>query len=78
MATIAREREQVVAASAASPRRRFSLTPYLFILPHLIFFAVFVAWPFFFGLVISTFQYDYLRPERTQFVGLDNYLQLFP
>ena len=77
MATIAREREQVVAAGATSPRRRFSPAPYLFILPHLIFFAVFVGWPFFFGLIISTFNYDYLRPERTQFVGLDNYLQLF-
>jgi multiple sugar transport system permease protein len=77
MATIARGREQAVAVGGASPKRRFSLAPYLFILPHLIFFAVFVGFPFFFGLGISVFQYDYLRPERTTFVGLDNYLQLF-
>src|SRR5512133_4273909 len=58
-------------------RRKFSITPYLFILPHLIFFFVFVAYPFFNGLYISFFQYDYLRPEATKFVGLQNYLDLF-
>ncbi|MEW5870045.1 MAG: sugar ABC transporter permease [Chloroflexota bacterium] len=58
-------------------KRKIPLTPYLFILPHLIFFAVFVGYPFFSGLYISFFQYDYLRPEATAFVGLQNYLDLF-
>jgi multiple sugar transport system permease protein len=58
-------------------KRKVSLTPYLFILPHLIFFAVFVAYPFFNGLYISFFQYDYLRPEATTFVGMQNYAELF-
>lgn len=62
---------------AVMKKRRISLVPYLFILPHLIFFAVFVAYPFFSGLYISFFQYDYLRPEATVFVGLQNYLNLF-
>jgi len=62
---------------ALARKRKFSLTPYLFILPHLIFFAVFVGYPFFSGLYISFFQYDYLRPEATVFVGLQNYLDLF-
>jgi multiple sugar transport system permease protein len=57
--------------------QRLGLTPYLFILPHLIFFTVFLAWPFFFGLYTSLFQYDFLRPEFRPFVGLDNYLRLF-
>ena len=58
-------------------KRKIPLTPYLFILPHLVFFAIFVAYPFFSGLYISFFQYDYLRPEATIFVGLQNYLDLF-
>lgn len=62
---------------AMTRKRKIPLTPYLFILPHLIFFLVFVAYPFFSGLYISFFQYDYLRPEATTFVGLQNYLNLF-
>jgi len=58
-------------------KKRFDAVPYLFILPQLIFFAVFVAWPFLLGLVLSVFEYDVLRPEATKFVGLDNYAHLF-
>ncbi len=58
-------------------RRRFPLQPYLFILPHLILFGVFVAYPFISGLYISFLHYDYLRPDLTQFVGLQNYSDLF-
>jgi multiple sugar transport system permease protein len=54
-------------------RRRFSWTPYLFILPHLIFFAAFLAYPFFYGIYISLFNFDFLRPEFRPFVGLENY-----
>jgi multiple sugar transport system permease protein len=54
-----------------------SIIPYLFITPHLIFFTVYVAYPFFYGLYISFFQYDFLRPNATQFVLLDNYVKLF-
>jgi len=58
-------------------KRRFDSVPYLFILPHLIFFAIFAGFPFFLGLVISLFEYDFLRPEATRFVGLQNYTNLF-
>lgn len=58
-------------------RARFSITPYLFILPHLIFFSAFLAYPFFYGIYISLFEFDFLRPEFRPFVGLDNYRQLF-
>lgn len=75
MATTVQRRE--VAARRASNRRPFKLTPYLFILPHLLLFAIFIGYPFFNGLLISLYQYDYLRPERTRFVGLANYTQLF-
>jgi multiple sugar transport system permease protein len=64
-------------AAVAPGRRGFNLTPYLFILPHLIFFVLFLVWPFFFGMFTSLFQFDYLRPDNRPFVGLDNYTRLF-
>ena len=58
-------------------RKKIKLTPYLFILPHLIFFIIFVGYPFFNGLYISFLNYDYLRPEKTEFVYFQNYIDLF-
>ena len=75
MATINQAR--AAAVPRAPTRRRFRWTPYLFILPHLIFFAAFLAWPFFYGLYISLFDFDFLRPEYRPFVGLRNYQNLF-
>ena len=66
-----------VASRGAGQKRRGSLAPYLFILPHLIFFALFVGYPFFSGLYTSLFRYDYLRPAATEFRGLGNYVDLF-
>ncbi len=65
------------AAKGSVGRKHISLTPYLFILPHFIFFLVFVAYPLFRGLYISFFSYDYLRPAATKFIGLENYVALF-
>jgi multiple sugar transport system permease protein len=56
---------------------RYKWTAYLFILPHLLLFAVFIGYPFFSGLVISLFRYDYLQPQANVFVGLKNYIDLF-
>jgi multiple sugar transport system permease protein len=67
---------QAVLARTESRRPRFNLTPYLFILPHLVFFTVFLAWPFIFGIYTSLFEFDFLRPQRRPFVGLENYINL--
>jgi len=75
MATVAKQ--QVAAVAGTAGKRRINWTPYLFILPHLIFFAVFVGYPFFRGLYLSLLNFDYLRPEATKFVGLQNYINLF-
>lgn len=75
MATAARTQEAV--AGGVVRKKRFSFTPYLFILPHFIFFVVFLGYPFFRGLYLSVFQYDYLRPAASKFVGLSNYTRLF-
>lgn len=66
-----------VAPAVVTRRRRWNVTPYLFILPHLIFFAAFLGYPFFYGLYMSLFEFDFLRPERRPFVGLRNYTRLF-
>lgn len=58
-------------------RKKISLTPYLFIAPHLVFFLAFLAWPFFYGIYISLFEFDFLRPEHRPFIGLKNYANLF-
>ena len=69
--------QAVAVTQPTARRRRFNFTPYLFILPHFIFFALFLAWPFFFGIFTSLFQFDFLRPEHRPFVGLENYSNLF-
>ena len=77
MTTTVQQQEMTLSSlNHKGSRRRFSLTPYLFILPHLIFFALFVGYPFLNGLYISLFQYDYLQTVNP-FVGLRNYTNLF-
>jgi len=75
MATTVQQRE--VAAPRTKSKRRISWVPYLFILPHLIFFAVFIGYPFFNGIYVSLLDYNFLRPNATRFVGFDNYTRLF-
>lgn len=69
--------QERASAASTTKRSRFDWVPYLFILPHLIFFIAFAAYPFFSGLVISFFEYDILRPDATRFVGLGNYNTIF-
>lgn len=64
------------AVASTNKRRQWSWAPYLFILPHLLFFTAFLAYPFFYGIYISLFNFDFLRPEYRPFVGLENYANL--
>lgn len=51
------------------------LAPLFFIGPHLIFFLIFVVFPFFYGIIISFTKWDIMgKPE---FVFFDNYITLF-
>ncbi len=59
-------------------RRRIGerpFTPYAFIAPHFILFAVFILFPFFFGIYISL--HDWFGGRAGPFVGLRWYQQLF-
>jgi sn-glycerol 3-phosphate transport system permease protein len=57
-------------------KKSFDFSPYLFLLPALVIFAIFTFWPF-----LKTFLYSFAittfegKPKR--FVGLENYLYLF-
>lgn len=69
--------EALSVPAAKKARKKISIVPYLFIAPHLLFFTAFLAWPFFYGIYISLFRFDFLRPEKRPFVGLKNYINLF-
>lgn len=77
MATTARPTQ---AGAAATPRTgvggRLGLIPYLFILPHFIFFALFLLWPLLYGIYISLYEFDFNNPGYRPFVFLDNYRAL--
>lgn len=56
--------------------RRQALWAYLFLLPALLFFAVFVIWPLLRALQFSFYDWPLGVPEKT-FIGLQNYRRLF-
>ncbi|MDG4826239.1 sugar ABC transporter permease [Asanoa sp. WMMD1127] len=57
-------------------RRRGTATPYLFLAPYLLLFAVFALLPVLLGIWLSLHQWDFQLPNKP-FVGLDNYKDLF-
>ena len=69
--------ESLSVPAARRRRKKISIVPYLFIAPHLLFFTAFLAWPFFYGIYISLFRFDFLQPKNRPFVGLKNYIDLF-
>ncbi|HET8986301.1 MAG TPA: sugar ABC transporter permease, partial [Trueperaceae bacterium] len=56
--------------------RRSNPIGYLFTLPYLIFFGVFVAYPVGFAVYLTVHNWNIVRPERP-FVGLANFERLF-
>lgn len=62
---------------AKQPRVKFNrlkLSPYIFILPFFILFAIFMLYPIIYSLVLS---FNSWTAGEMTFVGLDNYKQLF-
>ena len=66
-----RMRTSMLALNESNP-----LVPYLFLLPHALFFAVFIIYPVGFGLYVSVHQWDLLS-GASPFVGLKYYVQIF-
>ncbi|MDP9861544.1 MULTISPECIES: carbohydrate ABC transporter permease [Streptosporangium] len=62
--------------SPGTPRRMRPWTPYAFLAPYLILFAVFMLLPIGFGFWTSLHEWDINLPDKP-FVGLENYAELF-
>ena len=54
-----------------------SATAYLFILPGFILFALFIFGPLLYSLRISFFDWNVIRPERSELIGWANYARAF-
>lgn len=61
--------------SAAWARNQRKISPYLFVAPFFVLFAVFLAYPVIYSLVLSFYQARGLGPRT--FIGLENYRELF-
>lgn len=53
--------------------KRETIEGLLFAAPYLIVFAVFLAIPIVYGLYMSFFDWNFLNPDQSEFVGLENY-----
>lgn len=74
--TVTQAPARTATAPAPAPRRRVSLEPYVYLLPHALLFFVFTVYPIGYGLYISMHRWDLLNPVKT-FVGSEFYRNLF-
>ena len=58
-------------------QRRIDLIGYLFVLPFLVFYALFLIWPVILGLRMSFFNWSLVGTGARQFLGLANFRELF-
>src|ERR1051326_9477109 len=58
-------------------RWRIDMAGWGFVLPFLIFYALFLVWPVIFGLRMSFFNWSISGKGVTDFLGLANYQELF-
>lgn len=58
-------------------RRRVSPTPYLFLLPGVVLFGLFILYPIVQAAQMSLYDWNILRGSASEFIGLDNYARAF-
>lgn len=73
LSTVSRRRTSTLAAYIRNEQARYG---YFFILPTLLYFGIFVAFPLVFSFYLSFHDWNPLSDQRT-FVGLANYVDLF-
>ncbi len=64
-------------AESAPPKRRLFLTPYFFVLPAALVFAVFMLYPLFEAFRMSLFDWKITPGTTSLFVGFENYAHAF-
>ena len=74
--TDGRPARRALPAGLRGTRLRAAGTPYLFLLPALVIYCIFLVYPMFDSLAISFTNWDGLAPTR-KFVGLNNYRRIF-
>ncbi|MCR5155679.1 MAG: sugar ABC transporter permease [Butyrivibrio sp.] len=57
-------------------KKKIDLTPYMFIAPQLILFAIFFVAPAVMGIYAAFTRWDIFSPQLPQFVGLDNFKEI--
>jgi multiple sugar transport system permease protein len=82
--TVLEHRQRGAAPAAPRPepptprrRRRVSLTPYLFLLPGLMLFGLFILYPIVQAAQMSFYDWNILRGSASEFIGLHNYIRAF-
>jgi multiple sugar transport system permease protein len=68
---------QVKHSTKPAAQRRIDLTGFLFVLPFLVFYVLFLVWPVILGLRMSFFDWSLVGTGVRQFLGLANYRELF-
>ncbi len=56
---------------------RHNATAYLFLAPWLLGFLVLTLYPMIYSLALSLTNYNFAKPDATQWIGLGNYLKMF-
>jgi multiple sugar transport system permease protein len=68
---------QVKHSTKPAAQRRTDLTGFLFVLPFLVFYVLFLIWPVILGLRMSFFDWSLVGTGVRQFLGFANYSELF-
>ncbi|MEO8608132.1 MAG: sugar ABC transporter permease [Chloroflexota bacterium] len=63
--------------SGLIPFLRRNAVAYLFLAPWLVGFLVLTLYPLIYSLGLSFTNYDFTKPDSTQWIGLDNYQKMF-
>ncbi len=74
------ERRESFLANRLSVISKFfknNAVPYLFLAPWLVGFLVLTLYPMGYSLVLSFTDYDFTKPDATQWIGLGNYVKMF-